>query len=184
MVEDRAKESKGLRSAICPYHTSISALRQHAERIVGWPSPDARMSLISPPPPLGHPVPAGPHATSVQLDTWKDVVDAVAGALRMKEIQQSGYPRSLLHQDIRRVSPRSTAPLLHGTGGTEGKSRRTDHVQLQDLCARQFATTEQRRGMAFWRLTGCGISSRPPSPSAGASPSSSSARPWAACAAR
>ncbi|KAG5981329.1 hypothetical protein E4U55_003080 [Claviceps digitariae] len=55
---------------------------------------------ISCPPPLGNPIPSVPHAISVQLPKWQDVVDFARGATRVRSIQQGGYPRSFLHKDI------------------------------------------------------------------------------------
>ncbi|KAG5930108.1 hypothetical protein E4U53_002300 [Claviceps sorghi] len=55
---------------------------------------------IARPPPLGNPLPSLPHAISVQLPKWQDVVDFARGELRVRSIQQGGYPRSFIHRDI------------------------------------------------------------------------------------
>lgn len=55
------------------------------------------------PPPLGNPIPSLPHAISVQLPKWQDVVDFAQGATRFRSVQQGGYPRSFLHKDIQLV---------------------------------------------------------------------------------
>ncbi|KAG5995975.1 hypothetical protein E4U43_002937 [Claviceps pusilla] len=60
----------------------------------------AAASTIPSPPSLGNPIPPLPHAISVQLPTWQDVVDFARGATRIRSIQQGGYPRSFLHRDI------------------------------------------------------------------------------------
>ncbi|KAG6009339.1 hypothetical protein E4U21_002647 [Claviceps maximensis] len=49
---------------------------------------------------LGSPIPSLPHAISVQLPEWKDVVDFARGATRIRSIQRGGYPRSFIHRDI------------------------------------------------------------------------------------
>lgn len=56
------------------------------------------------PPPLGYPVPDVPHAVSVQLPKWQDMVDFAGGKERIRSVQQSGYPRSFLHPDVQKVS--------------------------------------------------------------------------------
>lgn len=54
-------------------------------------------------PPLGHPVPNVRHAVSVQLPTWDDIKEMFTGAPRVKSVQQAGYPRSFIHQDVKKV---------------------------------------------------------------------------------
>ena len=62
---------------------------------------------IDPPPfsPLGDTVPAlTPHAVSVSLPTWQDVVDYEEGEQRIKDAMTSGYPRFFIHHQIQKVS--------------------------------------------------------------------------------
>lgn len=54
-------------------------------------------------PPLGFPVPDVDHAISVQLPTWQDMCDFAKGVHRVKDVQQTGYPRSFIHQHIVQV---------------------------------------------------------------------------------
>lgn len=54
-------------------------------------------------PPMGYPVPSRPHAVSVQLPTWDDIKEMFTGAPRVKDAQQTGYPRSFIHHDVKRV---------------------------------------------------------------------------------
>ena len=61
------------------------------------------MSLVSLPP-LGHRVPNVPHAVSVQLPKWQDMVDFAFGNSRVQSVQEGGYPRSFLHKDVQRVN--------------------------------------------------------------------------------
>ena len=52
---------------------------------------------------MGYRVPSRPHAVSVQLPTWDDIKEMFTGAPRVKDAQQTGYPRSFIHQDVKRV---------------------------------------------------------------------------------
>ncbi|KAK2603421.1 hypothetical protein QQS21_004371 [Conoideocrella luteorostrata] len=52
------------------------------------------------PPPLGFPVPDLPHAVSVQLSRWDDMVDFAQGKQRIRAVQQGGYPRTFLHRAV------------------------------------------------------------------------------------
>ena len=60
-------------------------------------------SALPSPPPLGFPVPDTRHAVSVQLPMWQDMCDFARGIPRVKDVQQTGYPRSFLHRDIKEV---------------------------------------------------------------------------------
>lgn len=62
-------------------------------------------------PPLGYPVPAHRHAVSVQLPTWEDMRGMVAQEPRVSRVQQIGYPRSFLNQDVVKVSQSHKAEL-------------------------------------------------------------------------
>ncbi|KAF2623212.1 cystathionine gamma-synthase [Macroventuria anomochaeta] len=65
------------------------------------------------PPPLGYPVPAHRHAVSVQLPTWQDMRGMVAQEPRVSLVQQIGYPRSFLNQDVVKVNNACLALLGH-----------------------------------------------------------------------
>ncbi|KAI1324630.1 cystathionine gamma-synthase [Xylariaceae sp. FL0255] len=54
-------------------------------------------------PPLGAPVPSVPHAISCQLPKWQDVLEFASRSGRLIAAQKGGYPRSFLHQDVRKV---------------------------------------------------------------------------------
>ncbi|KAF9886581.1 hypothetical protein FE257_011353 [Aspergillus nanangensis] len=56
---------------------------------------------ISNPPTLGERVPNRPHAVSVQLETWRDMVDLGLGASSLLEALNNGYPRSILHNSVK-----------------------------------------------------------------------------------
>ncbi|GAA5963066.1 hypothetical protein JCM3765_001756 [Sporobolomyces pararoseus] len=67
---------------------------------------------IDPPPysPLGDTVPAlTPHAVSVSLPTWQDVVDYEEGEQRIKDAMTSGYPRFFIHHQIQKLADLATA---------------------------------------------------------------------------
>ncbi|GAA5928626.1 uncharacterized protein JCM15063_003924 [Sporobolomyces koalae] len=67
---------------------------------------------IDPPPasPLGDTVPAlTPHAVSVSLPTWQDVVDYEEGEQRIKDAMTSGYPRFFIHHQIQKLADLTTA---------------------------------------------------------------------------
>ncbi|GAA6022355.1 hypothetical protein JCM11491_003232 [Sporobolomyces phaffii] len=71
---------------------------------------------IDPPPysPLGDTVPAlTPHAVSVSLPTWQDVVDYEEGEQRIKDAMTSGYPRFFIHHQIQRLADLATAKFGH-----------------------------------------------------------------------
>lgn len=52
---------------------------------------------------LGTSIPSRSHSISVHLPTWKDVVGVGSGDLKSLGALKSGYPRSNLHPDVRKV---------------------------------------------------------------------------------
>lgn len=52
----------------------------------------------------GHAVPNRPHAVSVQLETWKDIVGLGLGDAQALAALDNGYPRSILHNSVKAVS--------------------------------------------------------------------------------
>ncbi len=52
---------------------------------------------------LGLPLPDSPHATSVCLPTWQDIIDYEEGAPRVMDALQLGYPRFLIHPFVDRL---------------------------------------------------------------------------------
>ncbi|KAI1144948.1 cystathionine gamma-synthase [Nemania diffusa] len=54
-------------------------------------------------PQLGSRVPDVPHAISVQLPKWQDMVDFAQRTERIASVQKSGYPRSFLHSTVQKV---------------------------------------------------------------------------------
>jgi hypothetical protein len=56
--------------------------------------------------PVGHSIPTElPHAISVSLPTWSDVVAYEEAEPWIVELMQTGYPRFFIHRSIQRVSP-------------------------------------------------------------------------------
>ncbi|KAL8726528.1 MAG: hypothetical protein Q9166_006660 [cf. Caloplaca sp. 2 TL-2023] len=60
----------------------------------------ARIAVLPQPPPTGYAVPNTHHAVSVQMNTWIEMQGMMLGHPRVKKVQQIGYPRSFLHQDV------------------------------------------------------------------------------------
>jgi cystathionine gamma-synthase len=56
------------------------------------------------PQPVGGSVPPfTPHAISVSLPTWKDVVGYEEGEQRVVQAMECGYPRFFIHKSIQKV---------------------------------------------------------------------------------
>jgi hypothetical protein len=91
--------------------------------------PLGKVQSLPQPPPLGFPVPPYRHAVSVQLPTWQDMKGMVAQEPRVLQVQQIGYPRSFLNQDVKKVSH---DPIWRLTRLTVHDSRRSTLLVL--LC--------------------------------------------------
>ena len=61
---------------------------------------------ISRPDELGCPIPPSPHAVSVALPRWQDVVDYEENKPDVVERLQSGYPRFVIHERVRALARR------------------------------------------------------------------------------
>ncbi|RAH65878.1 cystathionine gamma-synthase, partial [Aspergillus aculeatinus CBS 121060] len=55
-------------------------------------------------PAMGQPVPNVEHAVSVQLPTWDDIKEMFTGAPRVKNAQLTGYPRSFIHEEVKKFN--------------------------------------------------------------------------------
>ena len=53
---------------------------------------------------LGHPIPASPHAVSVALPLWQDVVGYEEKHPRVVNALTSGYPRFFIHAMVRELA--------------------------------------------------------------------------------
>lgn len=73
--------------------------------------------------PLGASIPAlVPHAISVSLPTWKDVVGYEEGEKRVVDAMQTGYPRFFVHLSIQKVSVHVVASPSHACSLTHCSS--------------------------------------------------------------
>ncbi|KAI1826174.1 cystathionine gamma-synthase [Xylaria intraflava] len=159
-----------------------------------------RKSVLSPPQ-LGTPVPDLPHAVSVQLPKWQDMIDFANHTERIANAQKGGYPRSFLHPDVQTVHEflankfgesneacfvypailyatecqRYVRRLLQDDTSMDPERVRVQPFDLEMEIQMQGDTVTRNivsiyavflprgaveKGMAFWRLTGTGISSR------------------------
>lgn len=152
-------------------------------------------------PSFGTSIPDLPHAISVHLPKWDDVVDAALGKQRAKDCLKGGYPRSVIHSHVDAVHQAvidkfgseyagalvfparehvdackkyiSSADAVDKTAvgsiktlafdigvqsADEGKQ--TNTPSRQTFYAVLFPTQYMTIAKAFWRITGCGISSR------------------------
>ena len=53
---------------------------------------------------LGRPIPDSPHAVSVALPCWEHVVGYEEGDPNVVSRMQTGYPRFLVHKDVRKIA--------------------------------------------------------------------------------
>lgn len=74
-----------------------------------------RALAMTKPTPFGTPIPEGPHAVSVSMPAWQDVVDYEEGNERAKAHLKSGYPRFVYHPLVRELG--SHAHELAGKPG-------------------------------------------------------------------
>src|SRR5512136_3076232 len=66
---------------------------------------------LSPPPiwraeDLGRPIPASPHAVSVALPRWQDVVGYEEKKPEVVKALTSGYPRFFIHKEVQELAQR------------------------------------------------------------------------------
>ena len=68
--------------------------------------------------PVGEPIPPNvPHAVSVSLPHWQDIVDYEEG--RLGNTMQTGYPRFFIHRSIQKFRYPSLL-LTHAAGAADG----------------------------------------------------------------
>jgi cystathionine gamma-synthase len=82
--------------------------------------------------------PFTPHAISVSLPTWKDVVDYEEGDSRVVDSMECGYPRFFIHKLIQRVS---SYVCVTGAVWYEWL---TIYVQLAAVCEQKFASEDEK----------------------------------------
>jgi len=61
--------------------------------------------------PLGTPLPNSPHAVSVSLPKWADVVGYEEGEKRVADAMQLGYPRFVYHPFVKKLFVEAEAEL-------------------------------------------------------------------------
>ncbi len=128
---------------------------------------------------LGAPLPDLPHANSVCLPTWQDVVDYERKAPRVMDRLRAGYPRFVLppacarlfaqaQQDLcapdeqchlypsQKIADRCAANIRAWCG----ESARVVHWARANVFAVCFSQTAAMSAMKYWRHSGDGISSR------------------------
>lgn len=125
---------------------------------------------------LGKPIPPVPHAASVSLPRWADVVGYEEGNARVLDRLESGYPRFVFGQHVARAL--RTVETEHGRPGERAlllPSERTAERAVaflagggfdarvlgwRGLAAVLFSADGFPRAKAFWQHTGAIVSSR------------------------
>ncbi len=129
---------------------------------------------------LGKPLPDSPHAVSVAMPTWQDVVDYEEGHPRIAAAFQCGYPRFFIHpkvQELCRAAERRFAKeaerclvfpyraaaercrefVKRRTGAA---ARLAEHAALQGGTAVIFPEAAYKTARLYWRYCGDTFSSR------------------------
>ncbi len=88
--------------------------------------------------PLGHPIPDSPHAVSVSMPRWQDVIDYEEGQPQVVERLRSGYPRFLLHPAVHEINREA--------GGVLFASRR-----VAEACVDYLAGVGETGRLMEWR---------------------------------
>ena len=121
---------------------------------------------------LGRPIPDSPHAVSVALPRWQDVVDYEEHHPEIIAKLASGYPRFVIHPQVRIVAQRlaGNAPCLPfpsaesarlAAGFVRTASHETAEVSAQDGMYGVITTAAGNNSLrAFWQHTGLIVSSR------------------------
>lgn len=121
---------------------------------------------------LGRPIPESPHAISVALPRWQDVVGYEEGRPEVVEKLASGYPRFVIHPSVQALARRleDNAPCLpfpsvrvarlcaqfvRSSGHDEA-----DLVSGAGLCGVRTSVAGAPALKAFWQHTGLIVSSR------------------------
>ncbi|HEY3357076.1 MAG TPA: PLP-dependent transferase [Polyangia bacterium] len=125
---------------------------------------------------LGQPIPASPHAVSVSLPTWADVVGYEEGDPRVLARLTAGYPRFVFNRYV--AAARHAASAAHGAPGEDSLVFPSARVAedcaaflragaaaarvrpWRGLHATVFAAAALPRAKAFWQHAGAVVSSR------------------------
>lgn len=126
---------------------------------------------------LGHPLPDSPHAVSVAMPMWQDVIDYEEGAARVTEALQCGYPRFFVHprvQELFKAAEQRFAKegecclvfpyLAAAERCREFVTKRTGAtvrvVPLEKMFAVVMPQDCYKTGRLYWRYCGDTVSSR------------------------
>lgn len=128
---------------------------------------------------LGLPLPPTPHAVSVALPRWQDVIDYEEEHPRIAAALQAGYPRFFVHPLVSQlfavatrrfagpgegciVFPSSTAAqrAAEYVSGKTGLPARVERYGSGTLHALVFPETARRAARDYWRYRGAVVSSR------------------------
>lgn len=125
---------------------------------------------------LGRAIPDSPHATSVCLPTWQDVVDYEEGEARVRDCLQAGYPRfvynPLVMQATALVAERldvvpgrlqlypSQAAAQRAAHAIQGWSQAEARIEAVDTRTWAVVHDAPEEAKAVWQHAGEGISSR------------------------
>lgn len=121
---------------------------------------------------LGQPIPDSPHAVSVALPRWRDVVGYEEKTAEVMERVSSGYPRFVIHPLVQELAkqignsrPCLPFPSLRAAKLAADFVRRTANTQAEVVNQKHaFAVVTSGTGTnalrAFWQHTGLIVSSR------------------------
>ena len=129
---------------------------------------------------LGTPLPDSPHAVSVAMPAWQDVVDYEEGSPRVTEALQCGYPRFFVHPKVeklckaaeRRFAKEGECCLVFPTQAaaercrefvtarTQEKLRLGTHASLLGAMAVVMPQSCYKTARLYWRYCGETVSSR------------------------
>ena len=121
---------------------------------------------------LGHPIPASPHAVSVALPRWQDVVGYEEKAPRVVNALTSGYPRFFIHREVQELAkqiadsrPCLPFPSLRAARRCAAFVERTSGEQAKVVAFRGLhGVVTSEKGVAamrsFWQHTGLIVSTR------------------------
>ena len=106
---------------------------------------------------LGAPLPDSPHAVSVAMPTWQDVVDYEEGTPRVVNALRCGYPRFFVHPKVQELCKAAERCRDFVEARTAGKGR-------VDAFGEAFAVTMPqdcyKTARLYWRYCGETVSSR------------------------
>jgi len=130
-------------------------------------------------PALGTPLPSVPHAVSVAMPSWQDIIDYEEGSEDVHAALQTGYPRYVIHSEVERLvrelessygrrgeralpfpsreSAQACVAFARGRG--EGRGR---VVRWNDSAVHAVFLPSEKIGLAreYWQCTGRIVSSR------------------------